>query len=441
MARKFHVRSSLGLAVAICMLVSAVAAILITGRAAQPALTAASKAALRYASGYPQLVSVEPLPVLEGEMCQWMPASSSTLLAPAPQRDARAGSADADRAPVRVIRDTFPTYSAIAVNLQSDEVFLQDENLFGIKVFNRLDNTPPSAAFTEPKRSIAGGPVTKQEFNCGIYVDPVTGDIYSITNDTLDTMTVFPWNASGEIKPKRELSTPHGTFGISVDEQAQEIYLTVQHDNSVVVYPKHAQGEDRPRRTLDGDKTQLEDPHGVAADAKNDLLFVSNHGHANFESPDSGKFEPASVTVYPLKADGNTAPIRIIEGPRTRLNWPAAMWVDSERGELYVANDGDDSVLVFKTTDHGDVVPTRMIRGPKTHVSNPTGVFLDTKNEELWVSSMGNHSAVAFRRTANGDVAPLRIIRSAPLEKKALAIGNPGGVAYDSKRDEVLVPN
>jgi hypothetical protein len=96
---------------------------------------------------------------------------------------------------------------------------------------------------------------------------------------------------------------------------------------------------------------------------------------------------------------------------------------------------------VFKNTDNGNVAPTRMIRGPKSGVSNPTGVFLDTKNDELWVSNMGNHSATVFPRAANGDVAPKRIIRSAPLEKKALAIGNPGAVAYDSNRDEILVPN
>jgi hypothetical protein len=33
----------------------------------------------------------------------------------------------------------------------------------------------------------------------------------------------------------------------------------------------------------------------------------------------------------------------------------------------------------------------------------------------------------------------VRIIRSAPLGKLALVIGNPGAVAYDSKRDEILV--
>lgn len=54
---------------------------------------------------------------------------------------------------------------------------------------------------------------------------------------------------------------------------------------------------------------------------------------------------------------------------------------------------------------------------------------------------MGNHTATVYRRTASGNVAPLRTIRSAPLGKLALAIGNPGAVGYDSKREEILVPN
>jgi DNA-binding beta-propeller fold protein YncE len=145
--------------------------------------------------------------------------------------------------------------------------------------------------------------------------------------------------------------------------------------------------------------------------------------------------------MYPLKAEGDVAPIRIIEGPKTRLNWPAHIWVDETRGEFYVANDSDDSVLMFRITDSGDVPPRRMIRGPKTQIKNPTGVYLDAKHDELWVSNMGNHRATVYPRTANGDIAPKRVIRSAPPEKTAQAIGNPGGVAYDSRREEILVPN
>jgi len=418
-------------------------------------LGGASRAARRQPAGGPQLIAVEPLPApdgaidgaMEGMECQWMPATAYATLAATLQESRASGTAaaaqsiDLDRAPVRVLRDTYPTYSAVAVDLNSNEVYLQDENLFGYKVFNRLDNTPPGAEFTEPKRMV-GGINTKLEFNCALYVDPRSGDVYSVNNDTMDTMVVFPREARGDLAPKRELRTPHGTFGIAVDEEPQELFLTVQHRNAVVVYRKTAEGEDQPIRTLAGDRTELEDPHGVALDTKNGWLFVTNHGHVkDSQPPRAGRFEPPSITVYPLKASGDTAPLRILEGPKTQLNWPAHLFVDPEHGDLYVANDVGDSVLVFRTTDTGDVAPARIIHGPKTGLKNPTGLFVDAKNDELWVSNMGNHSAVVFPRTANGDAVPLRTIRSAPTGKVAMAIGNPGAVAYDSKREEVLVPN
>ena len=413
-------------------------------------------ASLRHGAG-PRLVSIQPLPAIEGAACEWMPASAPASAAtgltaalrqaPAADRAAQASpngarnAVDIERAPLRIIRDTYPTYSAIAVDTVSNEVYMQDENLFGFKVFNRLDNTPPNAQFTEPKRTVSG-PNTKLEFNCGLYIDQKTGDVYSVNNDTMDTLTVFPRGANGDVVPKRALRTPHGTYGIAVDEAAQEMFLTVEHINAVVVYRKMADGEEKPLRTLQGIQTQLEDPHGIAVDAKNKWLFVGSHGnHKLREPPWTGRFEPPAITVYPLEASGDTAPLRVIEGPQTQLNWPAAMFVDEERQELYVANDVGDSILVFRGTDSGNVAPVRVIKGPLTQIKNPTGVFVDFKNDELWASNMGNHRAVVFPRAANGNAAPLRVIRSAPAEKMALAVGNPGAAAYDGNREEILVPN
>ncbi len=423
-------------------------AVLIARRPNVPELASASQAALRQRTGQPQIVSSEPLPAVDGMQCLWTPASAMyTLAGSIPQRGGTGSGGGTpagiaiDRAPVRAIRDTYPTYSAVAVDLNSNEVYLQDENLFGYKVFDRLTNTPPGAGFSEPKR-IVGGINTKLEFNCALYVDPTSGDVYSVSNDTMDTLVVFPREAQGNVAPKRELHTPHGTYGIAVDEQAQEMLLTVQHSNAVVVYPKSASGEDQPIRRLAGDRTELEDPHGIAVDTKNGWMFVSNHGNVkNAHPPRVGRFEPPSITVYPLQASGDTPPIRIIEGPRTQLNWPSHLFVDPEHGEFYVANDVGDSVLVFRTTDSGNVSPVRIIRGPKAGLKNPTGLFVDLENDELWVSNMGNHSARVFPRTADGDVEPLRVIRSAPAGKIALGIGNPGATAYDSRRDEILVPN
>jgi DNA-binding beta-propeller fold protein YncE len=157
--------------------------------------------------------------------------------------------------------------------------------------------------------------------------------------------------------------------------------------------------------------------------------------------PGSGRFLPPSINVYRRTASGNTPPLRVIEGPRTQLNWPAGVAIDERRGELYVANDTDNSVLVFRADASGDVAPIRVIEGPNTKLDAPGGVFLDTRNNELWVSNYGNHSLTVFALTADGDTAPLRLIRSGPADSPALMIGNPGAVAYDTKREEILVPN
>jgi hypothetical protein len=45
-----------------------------------------------------------------------------------------------------------------------------------------------------------------------------------------------------------------------------------------VVYRKGASGEDAPLRMLQGSRTRLADPHGIAFDSKRQLLFVTNHG-------------------------------------------------------------------------------------------------------------------------------------------------------------------
>ena len=254
-----------------------------------------------------------------------------------------------------------------------------------------------------------------------------------------------------------------------MEEESQELFLTVQHPPAVVVYHKMAKGDDAPVRILEGDRTGLEDPHGIALDTKNNLMFVSNHGVVSYSKggknfllrpidgptwdiPDerqrrgqmirgSGRYLPPSITVYPLKASGDTAPLRVIEGDKTQLNWPAGMAMDPEHGELFVSNDVGDSILVFRVTDRGNVAPTRVLKGPRTGIENPTGVFYDAENQEIVVSNMGNHSATVYPRAAQGDAAPLRTIRAAPQGKRALAIGNPGAVGYDTKREEILVPN
>jgi DNA-binding beta-propeller fold protein YncE len=424
-------------------------------------------------SGSSRLVEIAPLPPTDSAMCPYEPTGAVGVLMAAWSRqaaspDSASGAAKAvdfsQRKPVRMIRDPYSAYSAVAVDPVNNEVVMTDENLFNILVYDRTAATPATAKMTEPKRVI-GGLNTRIEFQCGVYVDPASGDIYAVNNDTVNELVIFDRQAKGNTRPTRSLNTPHRTFGIAVDEGAQEMYLTIQHDDAVVVYRKSAEKDDTPIRLLQGNKTLMHDPHGIAIDTKNGLMFVANYGSTNDkvspasesgaarsseqkpnwpltdEVPGSGKFFPPSITVYSLHAAGEVAPLRVIEGPATQLDWPSHLSYDAERQELYVANDMGDSILVFPATANGNAAPARSLKGPKTMIKNPTGVFVDAKNNELWVANFGNHSATVFPRGAAGDVAPLRMIRSGPLNEASLGIGNPHPVGYDSKRDQILVPN
>ncbi len=434
--------------------------------------------------GSDRLISWEPLPAMEGPLCQWAPANASARLVAALEQ--RSGSGEsalppagtrpseqartevAKRQPIRVIGDPNSAFAGIAVDPVRNEVVMGDENLNKILVYDRLENTPPTARMSEPKRMI-GGQQTFLEFACSVYVDPINGDIYAINNDTMNWLPVFNRDAKGDVPPLRKLATPHTTFGIVADEQEQELFLTIQDDHAVVVYKKTAQEQDRILRILQGRRTQLADPHGIALDPKTGLIYVSNWGTNNDRPalgsvpgggsfgrgaertdwpvgrtqnfPASGKIQPPSVTVYRKDAQADTPPLRMIQGPKTQLNWPTALAVHPDRGELFVTNDTGHSVVVFRTEASGDVAPLRVLKGPRTMIQNPTGVAIDLKNNELWVANFGSHSATVFKIDAEGDAKPLRVIRSGPPDVPSPMIGNPHTIAFDTKREEILVSN
>jgi hypothetical protein len=402
--------------------------------------------------GSARLVSIQEFPDV-GQMC--LPESNliaaspeDNLFAALQQGSVYAASQDPGQTtevtrhpPLRYIRDLDPIYSYIAVDTRRNEVFMQDHNRFSIRVFNRLDNTPPSAARTEPKR-IIGGPKTSIQFNTCLYIDPKNGDIYSVENDVGDSIVVFGEDVEGDVAPMRKLEVTHRAYAMAVDESKQELFVSVQYPPQVEVYRKTASGKEKPLRIVSGESTRLSDVHGIAIDEKNKLLFVTNWG--NISDPlvaGTGRFELPSISIYPLDANGDTSPLRVIQGPKTQLDWPGNMSIDPESGDVYVANDMGHSILVFKETDKGDVAPSRVIKGNRTGLSSPVGVFLDGKNKELWVSNLGNASATVYPMTASGNATPLRTIRSAPVGKVSLKFGKTQAVVYDPNREQVLVPN
>jgi len=346
-----------------------------------------------------------------------------------------------NRAALRELMDTAPSFNSVFVDTARNEVYIQDANLWDIRVYNRLSNSKPGDPPTEPRRTISGGN-TAIQFNATVMVDPGNGDIYSNEEDIGDSIVVFANRTTGDAKPIRHLHVTHRAQSMALDSATGDLFLSISYPPQVAIYKSTADDEDRPVRLIEGPKTNLSDVHGVALDTENKLLYVNSWGdYSDFRVAGSTRFEPASIEVFREDADGDVAPIRVIQGPKTQLDWPGAMSFDPDTGDLYVANDVGQSVLVFHGNDQGDVAPSRVIKGPKTHLSHPIGVFADTKNKELWAANFGNSSATVYPLTANGDVAPLRIIRGAEDNKVSLKFGKSEGLAYDTKRDEILVPN
>jgi hypothetical protein len=431
--------------------------------------------------------------VVAGCVAAW--ALSSRSVAQSTAGLVRTAATIIDRAPSwHHAPDPYDTFSGnVAVDTVRNEIVVQSPGK--LIVYDRQANTPTAATLTEPKRMIAG-PKTQMGDNCGLYVDSKNGEIYTISNDISDLMTIYAPGAKGDVEPVRKLITPQTVYGLAVDDEGQELFMAVGHPPAVFAWDKAAKGNNPAKRILEGSHTQLAYPHGVTVDSKNQLMFVVNNGavadskdglawrrwptnpgspdtlwgvpcqrvagvdceyggewYRKFEGnvykfvgrstviPGSGRFDPPSITVYPLKANGDVAPLRVIQGPKSGLSWPMNAYVDSEHGEVFVANAGGSSVTVYRINDSGDVAPIRTIKGTKTGLKNPVGVYVDTKNDELVVSDVRTHAASVFRRTADGDTAPVRVIRSGPAGVDAPSLGQVTGISYDTKRDQILAPN
>lgn len=373
----------------------------------------------------------------------------------APQENNSSKPASEDIPPVRMIADPYPAFNGIAVDDVNGLVAMSDPNRKSLLFYDRIRSASKGDA-SVPLRQIVG-PDTFLGMIAGVVLDPQHQEIYTANNDIEDTVVVMPYRASGDVKPARVFSVPHQAWGLALGEKADQIAVTVEVQNTIVFYKREVKGVEAPLRIIRGAATGLADPHGIYWDQAHNEIGVANHG--NFrgvvrntgggcspsfvveDEAEAGESRPPSIRIFAADARGDSKPLRVIEGSKTGLDWPMGVAYDPQHDAIVVANNGDSSILVFGRNSNGDVAPLRVIRGDKTGISHPMGVAVDAEKNEIWVSNWGDHSAVAFDSGARGNVAPKRVIRTAPAGTPTPGFGNPMALAYDSKRDELLVPN
>ena len=145
-----------------------------------------------------------------------------------------------------------------------------------------------------------------------------------------------------------------------------------------------------------------------------------------------------SITVYPVGAKGDVAPVQYLNGSLTRLSAPSDIAVDSGNN-MYVANQGNSSVHIYAAGATGNVRPAAVIKGSKTGLHAPDGVAVDPVNGDIYVANLlhavFNGTITAYAAGSNGNVAPVATITGT---KTGLA--SPGAIAVDPSGN-IYVPN
>jgi hypothetical protein len=177
----------------------------------------------------------------------------------------------------------------------------------------------------------------------------------------------------------------------------------------IAIFARMAKGGDMPLRLVAGQSTKLSRTmHDIRYDETHDEFVVTN------------PFAQAILT-FAGDVNGDAAPKRIIQGPKTQLNGADRLEVDPVHNEIIVPM--GDSIGVYPRDANGDTAPLRMIKGPDTQLRQATSVAVDPVNNVLVVglnsgdsgaSSKGtvpNGAILIFGRTDDGNVKPRAVIK------------------------------
>lgn len=149
-----------------------------------------------------------------------------------------------------------------------------------------------------------------------------------------------------------------GAHDIRYDPVHDEIWMTNPHASAILAFRGAANGPEAPIRIIQGSKTRIEGHMDrLDVDPIHNEIFIPNGD---------------KILVYPRMAQGNVAPIRVIQGPDTQLRASQALAVDPVHNLIVAgasvgqgANTRMD-LLFFNRTDNGNVKPHGVIQGPRT---------------------------------------------------------------------------
>jgi sugar lactone lactonase YvrE len=317
-----------------------------------------------------------------------------------------------------------------------------EENSIGVFSAGANGNVAPSVTIESPT-SILSPSAVAIDSKGQIYVANGGGQDNPPTGS--NSITMYPPGSYANVKELAIISAddnsdkPGISFpeAIAVDARGR-IYVAdnygIVNNGRVAVFAPDSKGNLAPIATITGpktgDKTGVNNPVGLGFDPAGDLYVLNANG-----GPDND----GSVTVYPPDASGNVAPKEIIangaKDKLTQFQSPAGMALDSA-GNIYVTNNGKDTVTVYAAGKFGDVAPVKIISGSHTGLNKPHGIGVDSDGK-IYVANDGSGDAdddsgdsegvdtvTVYAAGSSGDIAP-----TATISGSRTGLGKPHGLA------------
>jgi hypothetical protein len=184
--------------------------------------------------------------------------------------------------------------------------------------------------------------------------------------------------------------------------------------NQIAAFARLANGNVKPTRNIFGQNTLLtRSIHSFKYDPVKDEIVVPH-------------FQAQAILTFRGGANGDEAPIRVIQGPDVKLPNLDDVGLDPVHREIFVGVGFEETeIMVFPADAKGNVAPIRVLAGPDTQLPkrplNALNVAVDPIHDLIFVSSGGR--ILIFNRTDSGNVKPRGII-SAP-KNLVRSIGSP----------------
>lgn len=241
---------------------------------------------------------------------------------------------------------------------------------------NQVQVYAPGTAGAAPRLRNIQGPNTGLHRPTGLAIDH-QGNLYVAERGgptNASAVLKFAAEADGDVAPigviPSRMAVPGGTAavntrldiasGVAIDYDGSIYVVTCPEqqrrgDSKLLRFDPGASGDVAPRTEV---TTGLDEPQQVALGADGSI-YITNRGAA------------PCITVHAAEPTTNAAPLRTITS--ADLAGPFGIALDTA-GRIFVAEAGQQSVLVFDAGASGNVAPLRKIQGPATGLSQPTAV-------------------------------------------------------------------